>query len=703
MAVTCGLLFAGPAFASDRVDPNGDFSNLSQRLIIKYKDDRTRDMLAEARNLSIRGGSNLRFVRSLAVTRHHLFELDERLPRQAIGALLSSLARAPSVELVEEDVLVQAQLTPNDTLYPNQWHYYEASGGINLPPAWDKQTGSGIVVAVLDTGYTEHSDLLDNILPGYDFIDDTFVANDDNGRDDDARDPGDWLSRWDCGFLNPPRAVGSSWHGTHVSGTVAAITNTNGEGVAGVAFDARILPVRVLGKCGGYVSDIADGILWASGVTVGGVPNPNPAQVINMSLSGAAACDATLQTAIDTARTNGTTVVVAAGNSNADAVDYLPANCNGVITVAANDRQGNRASYSNYGTLIDVTAPGGETDQVAADGVASTLNDGATSPGNENYVYYQGTSMAAPHVAGAAALLYATDASITPDDVAAALVATARPLPGSCSGGCGAGIIDANAAIDFVSTGNQAPNAGFTHSENLLAVTFADASIDSDGSVVGWDWDFGDGNTSTTQNPAHTYAANGTYTVTLTVTDDGGATDTASQNVTVDDGTPTNQPPEASFTYLANLLAVTLTDTSDDSDGNIVSWGWTFGDENSSTSQNPAHTYAANGTYTVTLTVTDDGGATGTSSQDVTVTDGSVAILLSTSGYKVRGRQNVDLTWSGATSSNVDIYRNGANIATVPNDGDYTDAINTRGGATYVYKVCEAGTGTCSNESTVVF
>ena len=628
LLVACGMLFGSPANAIDRVDPDGDFSNLAQRLIIKYRDNQARDMAAEARSFSAASGANISFVRSLAVQQYHLFELEQRASGQALTAVMSALARRPNVELVEQDRLLQPSFEPDDEFYANQWHYYEATGGINLPAAWDKgaaygaRAGYGAVVAVLDTGYTNHTDLSSNLLPGYDFIGDTFVANDGDGRDGDASDPGDWLSRWECGFRNPPRAISSSWHGTHTSGTVAAVTNNN-QGVAGVAFDAMVVPVRVLGKCGGYISDIADAIIWASGGGVSGVPvNAHPADVINMSLGGSGACESVLQSAIDTARANGTTVVTSAGNSNANASGFNPANCAGVITVAANDRQGNRASYSNYGA-VDVTAPGGETSQVPADGVASTLNDGATTPGNENYVYYQGTSMAAPHVAGAAALLYAVDPDITPNEVEAALEATARPLPGSCSGGCGAGIIDASAAIDFV-TGmpiNQRPTAAFTESIDVLTVTFTDTSTDNDGSIVNRDWDFGDGNTSTEQNPANVYAASGTYTVTLTVIDDGGATDSTSHDVTVDDGIA---PPPSS-------------------------------------------------------------------------------ISLSASGYKIRGRHNVDLTWSGAASNNVDVHRNGNLEATTANNGAYTDAIGAKGGATYIYKVCEAGTSTCSSDVTVVF
>jgi serine protease len=171
--------------------------------------------------------------------------------------------------------MMRKVFTPNDTRYNEQWHYFEAAGGINAPAAWDKSTGSGVVVGVVDTGYRPHADLAANILPGYDFISDTFVANDGNGRDSSALDPGDWINPGECGPGDPAAFEASSWHGTHVSGTIAALTN-NSNGVAGIAFNARVVPARVLGKCGGFTSDIADAIIWASGGTVAGAGQREP-------------------------------------------------------------------------------------------------------------------------------------------------------------------------------------------------------------------------------------------------------------------------------------------------------------------------------------------------------------------------------------------------------------------------------------------
>jgi serine protease len=205
---------------------------------------------------------------------------------------------------------------------------------------------------------------------GYDFISDAAIANDGGGRDADATDPGDWTAANECAAGEP--ASNSSWHGTHVAGTIAAKTN-NGVGVAGVAYNAKIVPVRVLGKCGGYTSDIADAIIWASGGTVTGVPaNANVAKVINMSLGGGGACDTTTQNAINSARSRGTVIIVAAGNENQNASNSNPANCAGVVAVAATGKTGGRASYSNYGTVVDVAAPGGD----GSYSILSTLNAG---------------------------------------------------------------------------------------------------------------------------------------------------------------------------------------------------------------------------------------------------------------------------------------------------------------------------------------
>ncbi|MFD0358763.1 S8 family serine peptidase, partial [Streptomyces sp. NPDC127110] len=378
--------------------------------------------------------------------------------------LMEQFRADPDVAYVEPDSRAYAMATPNDTEYAKQWDLFEPTAGMNVPAAWDKTTGSGVTVAVIDTGYVAHSDLAPNVVAGYDFISSSTAARDGNGRDNNPADQGDWSAAGECGTGS--KASDSSWHGTHVAGTIAAATN-NAKGVAGIAYNSKVQPIRVLGKCGGATSDIVDAITWASGGTVAGVPaNATPAKVINMSLGGSGACTATYQNAINAAVARGTTVVVAAGNSNADAAGFSPASCNNVINVAASNRTGDRSFYSNYGAIIDVAAPGGETRRATdtpgtvttpENGILSTLNAGTTTPGAEIYKPYQGTSMAAPHVAGLAALLVAAKPSLTPAQIESAIKANARPLAGTCTGGCGTGLADATATVNAVTSTQPTP------------------------------------------------------------------------------------------------------------------------------------------------------------------------------------------------------------------------------------------------------
>src|SRR6185436_8536796 len=300
-----------------------------------------------------------------------------------------------------------------------------------------------------------------NILQGYDFISDTFVSNDGNGRDTDASDPGDWINPGECGPGDPAAFEASSWHGTHVSGTIAARTN-NSLGVAGVAFNARVIPARVLGKCGGFTSDIADAIVWTSGGVVSGVTTlTNPAKVLSISLGGSGSCGTTTQNAINSARSRGASVIVAAGNSNANSANFTPANCSGVVTVAAVGRNGGKASYSNFGATVEVAAPGGSG---GANSVLSTLNAGTTTPGADSYALYNGTSMATPHVSGVVALMLSVKPTLTPDQVTSILQSTARAFPATCSQ-CGSGIVNASAAVDAAIGGTIPPDPPGTIAE----------------------------------------------------------------------------------------------------------------------------------------------------------------------------------------------------------------------------------------------
>jgi len=469
----------------------------TDRIIVKYKDEQApvavkggsiaamakaaAEPMSTARKARLdRAGQQFGFLMKEShriATGARVVKLDRKVSlRDAAQVAADLAARDPDVEYAEPDRLLHPLMTPNDSMYSQQWDFFEATGGMNIPAAWDKSTGSGIRVAVIDTGYRPHADLSGQILAGYDFISDATIGNDGNGRDSDASDPGDWTAAGECGAGEP--ASNSSWHGTHVAGTIAALTN-NTTGVAGIAYGAKIVPVRVLGKCGGYTSDIADGIIWASGGTVSGVANiAARAQVINMSLGGGGACGTTTQNAINSARSRGTVVVVAAGNESQNASNSNPANCSGVITVAATNRSGGRASYSNYGTVVDVAAPGGDSGAA----ILSTLNAGTKAPGADSYAGYMGTSMATPHVAGVVALMLAKNASMTPDQVEAALKSTARAFPASCSG-CGAGIVNASAAVDAAmgTTTTTGPTVSETESNNTISTA---SSVTTSGTTV---------------------------------------------------------------------------------------------------------------------------------------------------------------------------------------------------------------------------
>jgi len=436
-------------------------AGFTDRIIVKYR-TAAASSLAQANQVrgtdisAARFGVVLNPVRTTALG-SRVLKLDRRLSLDEAAQLARDIAASdPSVEYAEPDRIMRKTFTPNDTRYNEQWHYFEATGGLNLPAAWDKSTGAGVVVGVIDTGYRPHADLAANILPGYDFISDTFVSNDGNGRDSDASDPGDWINPGECGPGDPAAFESSSWHGTHVAGTIAALTN-NANGVAGIAYNAKIVPARVLGKCGGYTSDIADAIIWVSGGTVSGVPaNANVAKVINISLGGSGSCDNTTQNAINSALSRGTSVIVAAGNSNANASNFSPANCAGVVTVASVNRSGGRSYFSNFGATVEVAAPGGDMRSSASNGILSTLNGGSTTPGADIYAFYQGTSMATPHVVGVVALMLSVQPSLTPTQVTTILQSTARPFPATCSQ-CGAGIVNASAAVDAAIGGTPPP------------------------------------------------------------------------------------------------------------------------------------------------------------------------------------------------------------------------------------------------------
>lgn len=364
--------------------------------------------------------------------------------------VMQAFARNTSVVSVEPDRRMTIA-APNDTHWGVQWALHAGAGGLDMTSVWPIATGAGVRVAVLDTGITTHSDLTGRVIGGYDFVSNATNARDGNGRDSNPRDEGDWFLAGECGSSS---GSNSSWHGTHVTGTVVASTNNN-KGVAGMAYGATVVPVRVLAKCGGTTSDIVDAIVWASGGSVPGVPsNPHPAKVLNLSLGGGGSCGSAYQNAVNSARSRGSVVVVAAGNSNANVANFTPASCSNVIAVASTTKAGARSSFSNYGAGITVSAPGGG----AGNDIASTVNAGTREPTSEGYAYMAGTSMAAPHVAAMAALMLEVNPSLTPAQVTSYMVNNARPLPGACSGGCGAGIIDPAATLAALGAGGPGPD-----------------------------------------------------------------------------------------------------------------------------------------------------------------------------------------------------------------------------------------------------
>ncbi len=457
---------------------------LAKNIIVKYKAASKSASVSEAKSktaeLSKRMGIPMSFKRMMSGDAEVLtVQLSKKSTAADLQSIVENINSLPEVEYAEIDAWMVAYRTPNDSRYNEQWHYSNSVGGMKLPAAWDETTGSSAVtVAVLDTGYRPHADLAGNVVGQYDMISSTSVSNDGNGRDSNAQDPGDWVTANQCGD-NP--AQDSSWHGTHVAGTVAAVSDNN-SGVAGVAWNVNLVPVRVLGTCGGSLSDIADGIRWAAGLSVSGVPsNSNPADVINMSLGSAqpSACSSTYSSAINAAVSAGATVVVAAGNDNSSA-GYPPGNCANVISVAAGARDGSRAYYSNYGSAIDITAPGGDLCDPTSDAlptsaadcrggttrssdmILSTYNSGTTTPGSDSYGWQQGTSMAAPHVAGLAALIKSVDSSLTPAQVEQTIKDTADSFANvsdhQCTTSiCGAGYANAAAAIASLSTDPPLP------------------------------------------------------------------------------------------------------------------------------------------------------------------------------------------------------------------------------------------------------
>ena len=584
----------GPQVAAGAQLPDEDPNNA--RVIVKF-----------------RAGSALALSSARAGRSEHAGKMGERLALPLINGrplgpqvqglrgkglssrqLAARLQAQPDVEwaVVDQRRTITGVL-PNDPYYGagqasitpavGQWYLRPPDGtavsAINAEGAWALSTGSAaITVAVLDTGVRfDHPDLLPasqggKLWPGYDFVTPLDKANDGGGLDADASDPGDWTNDGECG--GGKSATESSWHGTQVAGLIGAATD-NSLGMASVGRQVMVLPVRVVGKCGGFDTDIIAAMRWAGGLSSDPVANPHPAQVINLSLGGAGSCSAAYQSVLAQLSAARVTVVVAAGNTDGLAVKS-PANCADAIAVAGVHHAGTKVGYSSLGPQVALAAPAGNC--VNETGTClypllTTVNAGLTAPGINTYSDGSnaslGTSFAAPLVAGTVALMLSVDPKLTPAQIKSALQATVRAFPatGAQTVGavacvaptsttqaecycttrtCGAGLLDAGAAVTQVYNDTLAPTAVISASSSsptagTLVTLGGGGSLATAGrSVVGFQWAISSGAglasfTGATNGSTATLATSGAgqVVVSLTVTDSAGASRSALQTITV--------------------------------------------------------------------------------------------------------------------------------------------------------------------------
>jgi serine protease len=488
--------------------------------------------------LSNRGGVSMRGFRPMSLGASVL-RLDTPLKLSEAKAVAARIAADPEVLYAEPDLPVRAfQTAPPDASYVlREWHFFSPNdvytdraldltgnkqvpptGGANLPGAWGITQGSpAIVVALIDSGVTlNHPELAAALLPGFDFVSSNagapplpqnFIANDGNDRDADPTDPGDWVTAAEK--TNNPECddgqtgqTDSSWHGTHMAGTIVGQWGNGvgnnppaGTSTAGIAPNARLLPVRALGKCGGTSSDVADAILWAAGVAVPRLAsaNPNPARIINMSLgSTGGVCSNTYANAI-AAVANQALVIAAAGNDGIFNGVSQPANCPGVLAVTAHTINGDNADYANVGPEVGVSSPGGgaPTQLNTVPAIVNTdigfytwssILFGATTPASVErnppagqpprsgpaIGGFTGTSGATANVSGVAALVLSAKPSLTPAELRNVLVTRTRshPAGGFCATGqpgagtCGSGLLDASAAVGSVAPPSSGGGGG---------------------------------------------------------------------------------------------------------------------------------------------------------------------------------------------------------------------------------------------------
>ena len=698
-----------------RLAPLGVLDN-DARVIVKFKSSATtlRDiplgavrtsarvhdvMQGRANALSARAGTNL--VAGRAVSDRTQVMLAKGMSSAVLARRLSA---HPDVEYVQVDRFRSRLAVPNDPLYgpvngtspaAGQWYLKAPSGAIvssiNAPQAWDVTTGiPQVVVAVLDTGVRkDHPDLAGQLLPGYDMVQQTNISNDGDARDNDPSDPGDYYttSEQAANLINGCTASDSSWHGTQTSGLIGALWNNN-VGMAGLASGAKVLPVRVLGKCGGWDSDILVGMRWAAGLSIGGLPvNSTPARVINMSLGGDGNCSAAYADAIADVAAHGAVVVASAGNNSGHALS-VPANCSGVVAVTGLRHTGTKVGYADLGSNATIAAPSGNCGTLPNGcqyPILSTTNAGTTTPvaGSAAYTngtdYAIGTSFSAPLVSGTLALMLSSNPSLSAAQAVSLLRSTARPFPVSGAGTgvttchaptgsdqlecycttstCGAGMLDAGAAVTAAAAATVGSPTSYVRAVATAtpaipdpgqAVVLSSASTETGmgRSVASTTWSIvngggivsgfsGDPNqASVTVVPT----ATGQFTVRLTVQDDQGATNTTDLAVAVDALSAgisgSNNAPQAGQTVTLSIVNQSLS-----SGRTRVSTGWAIVAGTGtvvpvgsvSNASQAVLTPASEGPITVRLTITDDLGKQATADWSATVDGVSTSALAGSS------------------------------------------------------------------------
>ncbi len=511
LAVLCAVGALAPLTAARTIFTSSLDAQFVPRLVVRFKSPDSADAdFARARvaRLARETGVALTYRRTMAVGAHVLTSaaVGDKADAEAAAARLSA---HPEVEYAQTSRRMRIERAPNDPMFESLFYLLPGPTTIDATSAWDLTVGSpAVVVAVLDTGSTAHADLVGRLLPGYDMVSNFTASNDGNAkdpfgnaRDGDASDPGDWVSVIDLGgvFAGSGCSVeNSSWHGTSVMSVVGAGAD-NGIYTTGVDWNARILPVRVLGKCFGDDTDIADGLAWAGGVPVPAAPiNLTPAQVVNLSLGDSGNCAPYFQQSIDAVYARGITraIVASAGNA-ANSGTHSPSDCVGVISVGSTTFSGNRAAYSNFGTRVDLMAPGGNSVSSSAYKILALSNTGLTGPTVDSTVQVVGTSFSAPQVSGVVSLMLSVAPDLTAPQIRELLQASAKPFPAgsSCNTSiCGAGILDAANAVRQAqaTTGATVPvtlveyyNAALDH----YFLTWASAEIallDAGTTIRGW-------------------------------------------------------------------------------------------------------------------------------------------------------------------------------------------------------------------------